>query len=403
MSAIDVWNTRHVTVRYLLEEYVARGYATGMVALIARGEESTVVTVGDKASGAHDPMRRDTIFRIASMTKPIIAAATMMLVEDGKLRLHDPVDELLPELANRRVLKALDGEVDDTVPAVRPITVDDLLTFRLGLGMVLAPPGRFPIQTAIAELGLTGFGRMSVSVSHDPDEWMRRLGTLPLMAQPGEQWLYNIGSNVLGVLIARASGESLPAFLRSRIFGPLRMHDTAFFVPRERLERLSVAYSRRDGELVCYDDAANSDWRADPEFPEGAGGLVSTVDDYLAFSRCMLLRGRVGDRQLLSNASIAAMTSDHLTRVQRDTGAIILGRDRGWGYGLSVALQTTAEGVPAGAYGWVGSCGTSWAADPASDITAILMTQTLFERPDPPAVHKDFWRTVFASEGTPAR
>jgi CubicO group peptidase (beta-lactamase class C family) len=396
MNATNDWNTRLAVVRRVLEGHVASGYASGLVAMIGRGEERMVVAVGSKALGTDDPMRRDTIFRIASMTKPITAVAAMMLVQDGTFRLHDPIDELLPELTSRRVLKRIDGDVSDTVAAKRSITVEDLLTFRFGLGIVLAPPGTYPIQRAIAELGISGFGPPNPSASHDPDEWVRRLGTLPLMAQPGEQWLYSTGSDILGVLIARASGQSFPAFLQSRIFAPLGMHDTAFFVPSEKLKRLPVAYRPQDGRLDAYDGVADSDWAAEPAFPEGAAGLVSTVDDFFAFSRFLSRRGRVLGRQLLSDASIEAMTNDYLTPAQREGGEIILGPNRGWGYGMSVACDTTAEGIPAGAYGWNGGCGTSWVADPASGVTAILMTQTMFERPDPPAVHKDFWHAVFA-------
>jgi CubicO group peptidase (beta-lactamase class C family) len=380
MNATDDWNNRRAAIGRVLEGHVAGGYASGLVAMVGRGEERTVFAVGSKAFGSDDPMRRDTIFRIASMTKPITAVAAMMLVE----------------LANRRVLKRIDGDVSDTVAAKRSITVEDLLTFRLGLGIVLAPPGTYPIQRAIAELDISGFGPPNPSASYDPDEWIRRLATLPLMAQPGEQWLYSTGSDLLGVLIARASGQTFPAFLQSRIFTPLGMHDTAFFVPPEKLKRLPVAYRPQDGRRDAYDGIADSDWGVEPAFPEGAAGLVSTVDDFFAFSRFLSRRGRVLGRPLLSDASIDAMTSDRLTPVQREGGEIILGPNRGWGYGMSVACDTTAEGIPAGAYGWNGGCGTSWVADPSSGRTAILMTQTMFERPDPPAVHKDFWRAVFA-------
>ena len=230
------------SVRGVLESHVARGYASGVVAIVGHGENIHVVTVGTKALGAVDPMRRDTIFRITSMTKPITAAAAMMLIEKGKLRLDEPVDRLLPELADRRVLKRIDGLLDDTTPAKRPITVEDVLSFRLGLGVLMAPPGAYPIQHAITEVGLMGFGPPDPSVPYDPDEWIRRVGTLPLMAHPGEQWMYTAGSNVLGVLIARASGRSLPEFLRERIFEPLGMKDTAFFVPAAKLDRLPACY-----------------------------------------------------------------------------------------------------------------------------------------------------------------
>jgi CubicO group peptidase (beta-lactamase class C family) len=378
----------------VLDGHVAQGHVSGMVALIGHGAERHVLTAGSKGLGA-DPMRRDTLFRIASMTKPVTAAAAMMLIEDGKLRLDEPVDRLLPELAHRRVLKAIDGPLDDTTPARRPITVEDLLTFRLGFGIVLGPPDSTPIQRAISEQGLMGFGMPDPTSPHDPDEWLRRLATLPLMAQPGEQWLYTTGSNVLGVLTARASGRSLPAFFQERIFTPLGMQDTAFYVPPDKRDRLASAYRPGASGLELYDDAAQSRWSAPPALPAGDSGLVSTVDDFFAFSQFLLHRGRVDGRQLLANTSIAAMTRDHLTPAQRAGGALILGADHGWGYGMAVALKDTAEGIPAGAYRWNGGFGTSWVTDPQSGVTAILLTQTLFQSADPPAVHKDFWRAVF--------
>src|SRR5260370_517612 len=187
-------------------------------------------------------MGGDTIFRISSMTKPITAVATMILVEECKLRLDEPVDRLLPELANRKVLRRLDGPLDDTVPASRPITLRDLLTFRMGLGIIMGPPDLYPIQKAVTELQIVGFGPPNVSTPHEPGEWMRRLATLPLMHQPGEKWMYNTGSYVLGVLIARASGRPLETFFRERIFEPLGMKDTSFSVPAAKLERLAVVY-----------------------------------------------------------------------------------------------------------------------------------------------------------------
>src|SRR6266487_6669492 len=208
---------------------VARDELPGMVTLIARDDDVHVDTIGVKAFGGDDPMRRDTIFRIASLTKPILATATMMLVEDGALALDEPVDRLLPELAARKVLKRVDGPLDETVPASRPITVRDLLTFRMGIGLILGPPDKYPILKAMQEQKVD-IGP-NLSTASGPDAWIRGLGTLPLMYQPGERWMYHTGSDVLGVLIARASGQPLEKFLRERIFDPLGMKDTSFSVP----------------------------------------------------------------------------------------------------------------------------------------------------------------------------
>ena len=268
-----------------------------------------VDAIGMKALGGNDPMRRDTIFRIASISKPITAAATMILVEECKLRLDEPVDRLLPELANRRVLKRLDGQVDDTVPAKRPITVRDLLTFRMGLGIIMAMPGTYPIQKAAADLGLLGMGRPEPASPLTPDEWLRRLGTLPLVHQPGERWMYNMGSYVLSVLIARASGQPLEAFLRERIFEPLGMKDTGFSVPPNKLDRLATFYmvNPATGALVLDDDVKNSQWARPPAFPDGGGGLVATVDDFLAFGQMLLNKGKHGRERIL----VASFGRDH--------------------------------------------------------------------------------------------
>ena len=210
--------------------YVERGVAPGIVTLVSRGGDEDVAVVGTTAVGGDEPMTRDTIFRIASMSKPITAVAAMILLEECKLRLDDPVDEFLPELANRQVLRSLESELDDTVPANRPITLRDLLTFRLGIGLVFGPEP-YPIQQAMVEQRV-GFAPNPQAVP-EPDEWMRRLGSLPLIRQPGEAWLYGTGSNVLSVLIARAAGQSLGEFMQERLFEPLGMKDTGFSVPAE--------------------------------------------------------------------------------------------------------------------------------------------------------------------------
>jgi CubicO group peptidase (beta-lactamase class C family) len=333
------------------------------------------------------------------MTKPITAAATMMLVEDGMLRLDEPVDRLLPELANRRVLRRIDGPLDDTVAAKRAITVEDLLTFRCGMGIVLSPTDTdtYSIQQKIKELQLVGFGPPDPSNPLTPDEWIKRLATLPLMAQPGEQWMYNTGSYVLSVLLARASGKALPQLLHECIFEPLGMQDTGFFVPAGKLARLADLYRPKSDGLERYDAAADSLWKVAPAFPDGAAGLVSTVDDYFAFSRFMLGRGRFNGRRLLSEASISAMTMDHLTLQQRNAGVAILGQGRGWGFGESVVVAESGDGLPIGSYGWNGGLGTSWVADPRSRRTAILLTQTTFTSPRAPELHAEFWRAVFSA------
>ena len=339
-------------------------------------------------------MQRDTIFHIASMSKPITAAAVMMLIDDGKLRLDEPVDRLLPELANRRVLRRLNGPIDDTVRARRPLTVEDLLTFRLGWGLLLTPPGKDPIQRAIAELGIVGFGPPDPAMPFDANEWTRRLGTLPLFAQPGDAWLYTTGSDIQGVLIARASGQSLSAFLADRIFGPLGMNDTGFHVPAAKIDRLATAYRPKDGKLVLADEPVHGKWSRPPQFEQGDAGLVSTADDYLAFARLLLADGRHQGRQLLSSAAVKAMTTNHLTPQQRKGGAAILGKQAGWGYGMSVSVDAVPGQPAPGSIGWIGGLGTLWRCNPARDLTAILLTQREFESPTPAPLYNAFERAA---------
>jgi CubicO group peptidase (beta-lactamase class C family) len=382
-------------VRAILDHHLEEGSITGAVVLLGQGGNAQVVVAGTAAAGSSERMRHDTIFRIASLTKPIVTAAAMMLIEEGKLRLDEPVDRLLPELANRRVLKRLDGPLDDTVAALRPITLADVLSYRCGLGLVLAPPGSYPIQRAIAELGLVGFGPPDPASPLGPDEWLQRLSTLPLMGQPGEDWLYTAGSNVLGVLIARAEGKPLPQVLTERIFAPLRMRDTGFFVPKARRARFTAAYRPARAGLELCDGVEGSAWGAPPAFPAGDGGLVSTALDFFAFTHTLSRSARASQRSLLCAASIAAMATDQLTSAQRQGGQLILGPDRSWGYGLGVQIARSPEGVPPGAFGWDGGSGTSWRFDPVTEQTVIVLTQTQFTSPDPPQIHKDVWRSVF--------
>jgi CubicO group peptidase (beta-lactamase class C family) len=396
MSGSGLSKARLGRMHDVLAGHVEGGEVPGLVTLISRRGEVHVDAIGAKAVGG-DPVRRDSIFRISSMTKPITAAAAMILVEECKIRLDEPVDRLLPELANRKVLKRLDGPLDDTEPARRPITVRDLLTFRMGLGMILGPPDVYPIQKAVSELQVVGFGPPNQATPHGPDEWLRRVATLPLMHQPGEKWMYNTGSYVLGVLIARASGKPLEAFLRERIFEPLGMEDTGFSVPAAKLDRLMNAYwpNARTGALDLYDDARDSQWARPPAFPDGGAGLVSTVDDYLAFGRMMLNQGKHGGERILSRPSVEAMTTDQLTPDQKAaSGFAGLWDGHGWGFGMCVVTRRDGVAASPGRYGWDGGFGTTWSSDPAEDLVAILMTQRVAFPPSS-AVYLDFWTSVY--------
>ncbi len=385
----------------IMAGHVARGQVPGLVALVSRRGEVRVEAIGVKTLGGsgtadNGPMRRDTIFRIASLTKPITAAAAMILVEECRLRLDEPVDKFLPELANRRVLRRIDSPLEDTVPAKRPITLRDLLTFRLGIGAIMVFPEQYPIQKAMIEAGVAP-GPMLPSLP--PDELMKGYGSLPLVHQPGERWLYNSGSDILGVLIARATGQTLGAFLQKKIFAPLGMMDTGFSVPPEKINRLPACYQPNPatGKLSLFDEARGGRFSRPPIFESGAGGLVSTVDDYHTFCLMMLNKGKHGWERILSRLSVELMTTDQLTLEQKAASDFFPGfwDSRGWGFGLSIVTRRDElAGVP-GRFGWDGGYGTSGYSDPKEDLVGILMTQRLWDSPIPPPVQLDFWTSVY--------
>ena len=376
--------------------FVERGEIPGLVTLVSRRGEVHVDAIGTRAIGG-EPMQRDTIFRIASMTKPITAAATMILVEECRLRLDAPVDEWLPELANRRVLQRIDSPLDATVSANRPISLRDLLTFRMGFGSVMAMPGTYPIQVAMAEQKIGGDGPPKPDLTPGTDEWMRRLGALPLMAQPGEKWMYNTGSDVLGVLIARVTGGSFEAFLSERIFGPVGMRDTGFHVPPAKIDRLATSYApnHQTGGLDVFDEAARGQWSRPPDFESGAGGLVSTAEDYAAFCQMMLDKGRHGNERILSRPSVELMTRDHLTAEQKAEARIFFGESAGWGFGMSVVTRHDDLAWTPGRFGWDGGLGTSGHSDPKEEMIGILLTQRMMDSPQPPRVFTDFWTSAY--------
>ena len=398
MSTAGLSKTRLGRMHDIMAGYVERGEVPGIVTLVSRRGEVHVDAIGAKALGGGDPIARDTIFRISSMTKPITAVATMILVEECRLRLDEPVDQLLPELANRKVLKRLDGPLDDTVPANRPISVRDLLTFRMGFGQIVAPPDAYPILKSASEQQI-GMGPPSPSSMPAPDEWIRRLGKLPLMHQPGEKWMYNTGSDVLGVLIARASGQALELFLRERVFEPLGMKDTGFSVPVSRLDRFATSYltNPQTGALELYDEAEGGQWSRPPTFPSGAGGLVSTIDDYLAFGQMMLNKGKHGSERVLSRPSVELMTTDQLTPEQKAVSGLVPGYfdSHGWGFGVSMVTRRDDVAGSVGRFGWDGGLGTSWYSDPKEEMVTILMTQSAWTSPSPPDVCLDFWTSAY--------
>jgi CubicO group peptidase (beta-lactamase class C family) len=372
--------------------HVEAGEMPGMVTLVSRRGEVHVDAIGKIAvDGA--PMRRDTIFRITSMTKPVTAVAAMILVEECKLRLDEPVDRWLPELADRRVLRAIDAPLEDTVPAKRAITLRDLLTFRPGYGMIMVFPDRYPIQKAIAE---AGFAPGPVFPAFPPDELMKRYGSLPLIHQPGERWLYSAGTEILGVLIARAAGTSFGEFLRQRIFATLGMKDTAFHVPDAKRDRFATSYTRDHAtqKFKVFDDPVTGKFAHPPVFENGSAGLVSTADDFNAFAQMMLNGGRLGGERLLSRPSVELMTTDQITPEQKQGSELFFGDNRGWGMGLSVFTKRDDISHTPGRFGWDGGYGTSWYSDPREQLTGILLTQRMMDS-QPPHAFVDFWTLTY--------
>ncbi|SFI41834.1 CubicO group peptidase, beta-lactamase class C family [Paenibacillus sp. UNC496MF] len=388
-----------------LQDYVDRGELAGAVAMIHRkGEEAYAEAIGWQDQEARLPVRRDTLFRIMSMTKPITAAAALLLVEEGKLRLHDPVDAWLPELANRVVLRKPHGEPDDVVPAARPITLHDLLTSRIGIGWedhrLQADVMKLLPAPVAKQLGV-----LDADEQLDPDAWMKRLGKLPLIVQPGTRFLYHIAHEVLGVLIARVSGQPLDAFFRERIFGPLGMKDTSFTISREKQSRLSVAYApKAGGGLVELDRPESTEWAKTPVFLSGGAGLLSTADDYQRFGRMLLGLGELDGVRLLARKSVEAMISDHFTPEQRalpffdetDYDGSPMWTNKGYGYGVSVRTKQIGIGPSVGSFFWPGALGSTWIADPREALMATLLIQRSgAQLPKNSLIAYDFWTMIY--------
>ena len=297
------------------------------------------------------------------------------------------------------MLVSLESELNETVKADRPITIEDLLTFRLGFGTVLAPPDTYPIQRAEKELGLAATRAALPPPQFSSSEWIRRFATLPLMCQPGDQWLYNTGTQVLGVLIERASGISLEAFFRQRIFEPLEMGDTGFSVPESKRGRQTTAYfpDPASGEPSILDRVQDSYWSRPPMFVGRIGWLVSTIDDYWKFVQMIVGHGELHGERIVSPQSVELMTTDHLTRKQRIASHLFLGNHTGWGLGMAVpAAGIESEEIPRG-FGWDGGTGTTWRSDIATGLTGILFTQLAMMSPEPPEIFVDFWKSAYGA------
>jgi CubicO group peptidase (beta-lactamase class C family) len=367
-SASAINDGRVLAARLLdhVRRFVDAEVVPGAVVGVLHDGQTTFAAAGVPAVGAAQPLRVDAPVRISSNTKPLTAALTVALADDGVLDLHDPVERFVPELADRRVLRRLDGDASDTVPATREVTIDDLLTMRLGFGFVFESP--CPVAERAAQAGL-GLGPPDPSTPLTPDQWVTRFAEFPLLEQPGSVWRYDMAFAVLGVVLARAAGQPLDDLMRERLLEPLGMRATGFVAPPGQLP---TCYAAGESGLTVFDEAANGRWTRRPAFPDARGGLVSTAADLLRFAEELL------DTQggVVEPRSATAMTSDHLSAEQRaHAPAQSFLRGAGWGYGLEV---TSEEQLRAGAirrYGWGGGLGTLWYTWPDHRCSVVLLTQ----------------------------
>ena len=349
---------------------VDAGLLSGIVTLVwHHGKVLQVNEIGYRDVEAQLPMQRDTIFRIASMTKPVTVAAAMALVEEGALALTDPVARWLPELADMRVLVNPSGPIEDTVTASRPITIDDLMTHRSGLAYAFSVTG--PISRAYGQ----------VSLRQDQDSWLTEVAGLPLVHQPGERLTYSQATEVLGIALSRIEGKPLHRVLAERILEPLGMSDTGFFVTPEARRRAATMY-RLDENATLQHDAMGPVPITEPRFCQGGAGLVSTADDYLRFIRMLLSGGTLDGVRVLSAESVAAMRTDRLTTEQKQQPFLGAPFWVGRGFGLNLSLVTDAAKSAAlygpgglGTFSWPGAYGTWWQADPANDLILIYLIQ----------------------------
>ncbi|MER6462994.1 serine hydrolase domain-containing protein [Streptomyces sp. NPDC001288] len=376
-------------LRATLRRRVEDGTVPGAVGLVARGADVEAVAVGDADAEGSAPMTRESIFRIASITKPVTAAAVLMLVDEGRIGLEDPVAEWLPELAKPMVVRTPNGPVDDVVPAARQVTVEDLLSFRAGWGL----PSDFSLPAARALFEVQDHGRPFRDWP-DPDTWLGLLAGVPMLHQPGEAWLYGTSSALQGILAARVSGLAFPDLLSERIFEPLGMRDTGFEVPASKRDRFTSSYAPAQDGTLRLTDTPDGDYAGVPRFASGGGGLVSTADDWLAFARLLLNAGTAPDgRRLLSATSVGRMTTNHLTASQRERAALFL-EGQGWGYGGQVDVAPADPWNVPGRYGWVGGTGTTAHLVPATGTVTVLMTQVAMTGPTPNPLMREFWRVT---------
>jgi CubicO group peptidase (beta-lactamase class C family) len=362
------------------DAHVESGRIAGYVGAVRIGGR-TEVRAGGRTAIEPDspPMREDTLFRIASVTKPIGGALALSLVEDGVIALDDPIERWLPEAARPRVLVAPDAPVDRTTDADRPITVRHLLTLTAGWGAVMEPT---PLQDAMRERGVYPSSRIP---QMSGDEFVARVADLPLAFQPGEGWLYDTPLDVLGVLLARAAGTPLSDLVAERITGPLGMTSTAFGT--REVDRLATAYTPKDGRLEVL-DPPDGQFARPPPFEELSSGLVSSAPEVLRFYCAMA----DGGAPVIGADSLALMTADALTEAQRRGAQPILAAGESWGMGTGVDAEAAQPWMARGRWGWTGGSGTTAYVDPVRNTVCVLLTQR--EMTGPQDGFDDFWTAV---------
>ena len=349
-----------------LQRFVDEGRLAGVTTLLARrGKVVHVTTFGKKDVRSPNPITRDSIFRIYSMTKPVTATAMMMLFEEGKWQLDDPVSRYIPEFAKLQVY--IGDNPDGTMKledARRAMTMRELMTHTSGLGYVLNPANAVD-RLIIKEQILRSDVPLQVMID--------KLAKTPLMAQPGTRWYYSIAIDVQGYLVQKLSGQSFDDFLQARLFGPLGMKDTAFYVPKQKLDRLARVHTDgQDGQLAPpANDAPDVTIR--PSGPSGGGGLYSTADDYLRFAQMLLNGGEFAGIRYLSPRTVQMMRTNHLAAEPLKT----VRAGTGWGLGFRTVMDAAAAGEPVadGTFDWYGLAGTWFWIDPASDLVFVGMIQ----------------------------